>query len=149
MPHFLAELLKYHHRERLAEFDPALIWTPDSEHHNWVFTQEHNPGKPLTPDSDRTGWKLPLQRVGIPHVKPYTTRHTAASMLFAHGVDAATVAEILGHTDPSFTLKTYVHSVEERKREAAKLLDDAFAARQTSQLPPGTAEYSEDKVPEA
>lgn len=147
LPAFIADLLKQHHLEHLAEFDPALMWTPNSEKHNWVFTQTHHPGKPITPYSDRTSWKLLLERAGIPHVKPYITRHTAASMLIAHGVDIATVAEILGHTDPAFTLRTYGHSIAERKREAVNLLDAAFSARQPASSPPETALHGEDKVP--
>lgn len=134
LPVYLAEMLKAHRRAQLAEFDPTLMWTPDGEPHSWVFTREHPRGHPLTPDADKAKWRRILTAAGIPYVKPYTTRHTAASMLLAHGVDPATVAEILGHTDPAFTLRTYVHAVDERKREAMAALDQAHQVRSSGNL---------------
>ncbi len=39
-------------------------------------------------------------------------RHTCASMLFEAGRNVKQVAEWLGHADPSFTLRTYVHLMD-------------------------------------
>jgi integrase len=39
----------------------------------------------------------------------HTLRHTFASILIAQGRDAAFVADQLGHEDPAFTWRTYVH----------------------------------------
>lgn len=44
-------------------------------------------------------------------------RHTCASLLFAEGRNVKQVSEWLGHTDPAFTLKVYIH-----------LLDDGLGA---------------------
>lgn len=54
----------------------------------------------------------------------HTLRHTFASMLFRKGVDAKTVSELLGHASVAFTLNTYVHLIEDQKREAVNLIDD-------------------------
>ena len=40
---------------------------------------------------------------------PHTLRHTAVSRLFADGRNAVQVQRWLGHSDPGFTLRTYVH----------------------------------------
>ncbi len=42
----------------------------------------------------------------------HTFRHTCASMLFAIGRNPKQVQEWLGHTDPGFTLRTYVHLMD-------------------------------------
>lgn len=51
-------------------------------------------------------------RAGVPWVTFHTFRHTCASMLFASGKNAKQVAGWLGHTDPAFTLRTYVHLLD-------------------------------------
>jgi hypothetical protein len=42
----------------------------------------------------------------------HTFRHTCASLLFEKGRNIKQVSEWLGHTDPSFTLRTYVHLMD-------------------------------------
>lgn len=58
------------------------------------------------------------------HQGLHTLRHTFASMLFRKGVDAKTVSELLGHASVAFTLNTYVHLIEDQKKNAVSLLDD-------------------------
>jgi len=43
----------------------------------------------------------------------HTLRHTCASLLFAKGRNIKQVQEWLGHADPGFTLRTYVHLLDE------------------------------------
>lgn len=43
----------------------------------------------------------------------HTFRHTAATMLFRRGWNAVQVQKFLGHSDPGFTLRTYVHLLPE------------------------------------
>ncbi len=51
----------------------------------------------------------------------HTFRHTCASLLFEAGRDVKQVAAWLGHADPSFTLRTYVHLMDEGIGDAAFL----------------------------
>jgi integrase len=51
--------------------------------------------------------------VGLPWVSFHTFRHTCASLLFASGKNVKQVQEWLGHADPGFTLRTYVHLLDE------------------------------------
>ena len=53
------------------------------------------------------------ERAGVPWAWFHTFRHTCASMLFEGGKNIKQVAEWLGHTDPAFTLRTYVHLMDE------------------------------------
>ena len=43
----------------------------------------------------------------------HTFRHTAATRLFRGGWNAVQVQRFLGHSDPGFTLRTYVHLLPE------------------------------------
>jgi integrase len=51
-------------------------------------------------------------RAGVPWVTFHTFRHTCASLLFASGKNAKQVAGWLGHSDPAFTLRTYIHLLD-------------------------------------
>jgi integrase len=49
----------------------------------------------------------------MPWVSFHTFRHTCASLLFANGKDIKQIQTWLGHADAGFTLRTYVHLLEE------------------------------------
>lgn len=51
----------------------------------------------------------------------HTFRHTCATMLFRHGWNAVQVQKFLGHAEPGFTLRTYVHLLPEDLPEPAFL----------------------------
>jgi integrase len=50
--------------------------------------------------------------VGLPWVTFHSFRHTCASLLFEAGRNVKQVSEWLGHADPGFTLRTYVHLMD-------------------------------------
>jgi Phage integrase family len=84
------------------------------------YTGPHGPvwgtrlGKPLDAHNLRNGVLRPVVTdVGLPRVGFHTFRHTCASLLFAGGKDVKVVQEWLGHSDPGFTLRTYVHLMDE------------------------------------
>ena len=49
---------------------------------------------------------------GVPWIGFHTFRHTCASRLLASGKNIAQVSKWLGHADPAFTLRTYVHLMD-------------------------------------
>jgi hypothetical protein len=57
-------------------------------------------------------------RAGVPWATLRTFRHTCASLLFAAGKDPKQVQEWLGHHDAAFTLRTYVHLLEDGVSDA-------------------------------
>lgn len=63
----------------------------------------------------------------VPWVSFHTFRHTCASLLFDAGRNVRQVSEWLGHADPAFTLRTYVHLLDEGVGDAA-FLDETVAA---------------------
>jgi integrase len=70
----------------------------------------------------RRVWRPAVQRAGV-KATPHTLRHSLASLLFENGHTAAQVAAWIGHEDPSFTLRTYIHA---RDVGDAAFLDDAL-----------------------
>ena len=62
--------------------------------------------------------KTLLEEAGLPSIRFHDLRHTFATHALTSGVDAKTLAGILGHTNASFTLDTYTH-VTPDMREAA------------------------------
>lgn len=57
--------------------------------------------------------KPAARTAGVPWMSFHSLRHTCASMLFAQGRNVKQVAEWLGHADPAFTLRTYVHLLDD------------------------------------
>jgi integrase len=71
-------------------------------------------GSELMPSNvSRRVLKPAARRVGFGWVSFHTFRHTCASLLFAAGRNVKQVQEWLGHSDPGFTLRTYVHLMDE------------------------------------
>jgi integrase len=70
-------------------------------------------GTPLRDENVRQRVLKPAARLaGVPWVGFHTFRHTCASLLFESGKDVKQVQEWLGHADPGFTLRTYVHLLD-------------------------------------
>ena len=87
-------------------------------------------GAPYAPDRLRRAWYRLMRQAGVRKIKPYTaSRHAAGSYLDRAGVSPAVIAAWLGHTDASFTMKTYVHARPEDLAAAR----DALAARKISE----------------
>jgi integrase len=74
----------------------------------------------LSPPSFARSVLIPAREsIGLEWVTFHTFRHTCASLLFEQGRNIKQVSEWLGHTDPSFTLRTYVHLMDEGVGDAA------------------------------
>jgi integrase len=71
-------------------------------------------------------------KAGVPRARLHDSRHLHVSMLIRSGVDPRTVADRIGHTDASFTLRKYAHCFEEQRHTAAlnlrELLGSGLAA---------------------
>ena len=72
---------------------------------------------------DRVWYDL-LDKSGLPPIRFHDLRHLHVSLLVKRGLDPRTVADRVGHTDPSFTLRRYSHMFEAQRRAAAVPLDE-------------------------
>ena len=80
-------------------------------------------GLPYDPARLRRVWYRLMREAGVRKIKPYTaSRHAAGSYLAHMGVSPDIIAAWLGHTDASFTMKTYVHARPEDLATARDIL---------------------------
>lgn len=70
----------------------------------------------ISPRTFEYRYKAILRKCSIEPVNYHALRHTFATRCIERGVDIKSLSEILGHSDVSITLNTYVHSSIELKR---------------------------------
>ena len=120
--------LKSAHSRRDVPLSPGMarrLWTLGAgrQGSERVFTSAH--GARVNDANVRRRVLAPAaEAAGVPFVTFHTFRHTCASLLFAAGRDVKVVQERLGHADPGFTLRTYVHLLDDGVGDAA-FMDDA------------------------
>ncbi len=66
----------------------------------------------LKPAAARAGLTIDRDGKRVPWPSFHTFRHTCASLLFENERNVKQVADWLGHSDPGFTLRTYVHLLD-------------------------------------
>lgn len=125
IPEFLVDIFRLHkeaqERIKIEEGKNWVGWEYNGKPVDLVFTQRSGQPIPSRLDTDR--WAELVKEAGLTHTRRYTARHTAATLMLDQINDIAVVASILGHTDPAFTYRTYVHPMEDKKRELADKLD--------------------------
>lgn len=86
-------------------------------------------------------WRAWRNENGFPSLKFHELRHTQATQLLANGIDVKTVADRLGHANPSITLSWYAHAIPEKDHEAAAVIGNLFAgqASQSEEMSPVSA----------
>ena len=90
----------------------------------WIFWNPIRPEEPVAPDSAYLAMKRILKKAGLPDIRFHDLRHTFATHALANGVDPKTLANILGHTNASFTLDTYAHVTSDMQKQAAVVTED-------------------------
>lgn len=76
-------------------------------------------GDPINADCLAKHFKSVLRLAGLPKIRLYDLRHTAATLALAAGVPPKVVSEQLGHASAAFTLDTYAHVLPHMQDEAA------------------------------
>lgn len=61
-----------------------------------------------------------LEKLKIKHKGFHSLRHTFATRAIESGADIKTLSEILGHSSPTITLRTYVHSSSKQKKRLSE-----------------------------
>lgn len=72
---------------------------------------------PVAMRSYQASFSALLKKINVPHESFHTLRHTFATRAIECGMDVKSLSEILGHKNPSITLKKYVHSFMRHKKE--------------------------------
>ncbi|MFI1741482.1 tyrosine-type recombinase/integrase [Streptomyces sioyaensis] len=137
-------------REHMREFPPAKVMLPWLEKDGelvtvrLMFTTRER--KALNKNYFNFLWKAGLEAIGAIEAvndKPtgkgrkweacrdkmmHALRHLFASEAISEGVDVYTLADILGHEDPAFTLRRYVHRVSGAVEKARKAIGQRYRA---------------------
>ena len=86
-----------------------------------VFTSAA--GRPIYSDKLAKRFKAILGHNGLPMIRLYDLRHTAATLALSAGVPPKVVAEQLGHASAAFTLDVYSHLLPHMQSEAAERVE--------------------------
>jgi integrase len=84
-------------------------------------------GRPLQSDKLALRFKQILCQAGLPTIRLYDLRHTAATLALSAGVPPKVVAEELGHASTAFTLDVYSHLLPHMQDEAAIKVEQILA----------------------
>jgi integrase len=74
----------------------------------------------------KSKFKLLAQSCGLPEIRLYDLRHTAATLALSMGIPPKIVSEQLGHSKAAFTLDTYAHVLPHMQDEAAGKMEAAI-----------------------
>jgi len=99
------------------------------ETHDLVFRTKS--GQPINADYLAKQFRSILDLAGVPRMRLYDLRHSAATIALAAGVSPKVVSEQLGHASAAFTLDTYAHVLPHMQDEAAARVE-AMLFRQTA-----------------
>ena len=90
-----------------------------------VFT--NSVGNPISlANFTKRVFKPAIEIAGVPRFTPHDLRHTAASNAISAGANVLIVANMLGHSDPSITLKRYAHLFSHDQEVLAASIDKQF-----------------------
>ncbi|MCH9667030.1 MAG: site-specific integrase [Actinomycetia bacterium] len=79
-------------------------------------------GRPYHPDTLSDFWRALCIDAKVPRIRLHDARHTCGTLMHMQGVPIVVISQWLGHADPAFTMRTYVHSQDEALKLAAESL---------------------------
>jgi integrase len=80
-------------------------------------------GRPINSDYLARVFKRRLQEAGLPPMRLYDLRHTAATLALSAGVPAKVISEQLGHASCAFTLDVYTHVLPHLQADAVRRVE--------------------------
>lgn len=126
LPPVVYEALRTRRTDQRRERMAMKAW-PETD---LVFTTTE--GTPLDPDNVKNLVVRASIEAGVRRISTHGLRHTAASALFAAGVDIKVISEILGHSTTRLTSDLYVHVQQPGFVDAMDRLSAALGAKPTT-----------------
>jgi integrase len=121
LPQPLIRALREHRGRQLEErFTAGTTW----EEHDLIFCTAQ--GRLIEPRNINRMFTALLHKANLRPIRLHDLRHSCATLLFAQGVEAATVQRILGHSSITVTTSTYVDVIEQVQHDALSKLDVLF-----------------------
>lgn len=119
LPALTAEALREHRAVQVGE---RLAAGPEYKDHDLIFACRN--GEPLDLGNLKRRHFFPLlERAGLPRIRLYDLRHTAATLRIQNGDHAKTIQELLGHASSALTLNVYSHVLPAVRQESAARMD--------------------------
>jgi integrase len=81
------------------------------------------------PDTLSDYWDKVTRKAGVRRIRLHDARHTCGTTMHMQGVPIVIIAAWLGHADPSFTLRTYIHAQNDALALAASSLEAVVTNR--------------------
>lgn len=103
--------------ERLVEYKK----TANIAKCNRIIVHEDD-GRSMQTRIFRWRYNKMLEDLNIRHLSFHTLRHTFATRALESGMDVKTLADILGHANPTITLMVYAHAMNDHKIAAMQLI---------------------------
>jgi integrase len=94
----------------------------------------HDGGYLPRPKSSRGCFAGAVKRAGVQAVTPHDLRHTAASLAVSAGVNVLALARMLGHKDPSVTLRVYADLFDTDLDAVAITLHSSYSPESVGRL---------------
>ncbi|MFE3696906.1 tyrosine-type recombinase/integrase [Nocardia tengchongensis] len=116
LPDELVRILRQHRRDQLRDDTVQRANTL-----GLVFTS--SAGTPIEPRNLNRTFEALVRRAGVRLIRLHDLRHSCATLLFAQGVEAATVQRILRHSSISVTTGTYLKVIDAVQRDAVAGMD--------------------------
>jgi len=117
--------------EKLKQLKTSQLQNPTVDPEEWpeavdlIFLSEW--GRPVNVNSlVYKHFKPILKKAGLPNIRLYDLRHTAATLGLIVGVSPKVVSEQLGHTSVAFTLDVYSHVLPHMQDDAAAKVEAAL-----------------------
>lgn len=123
---YLVDLLEKLKKEQDAKYGTLM---PSA----YIFCRSNNPYLPCYPTEPTRMMRKYIKRHNLPDVSPHDLRHTAASLAIEAGADVKQVQSLLGHKDPSLTLKFYTGITQKRQREAADGIENILRPKEAEE----------------
>jgi integrase len=79
-------------------------------------------GRSYHPDTLSDFWRALCGTAKVRQITLHDARHSCASIMHAQSVPIAVISAWLGHADPAFTMRTYVHAQDGALNAAADTL---------------------------
>jgi integrase len=151
----LSEPVKLALAEHLRRYPPITVTLPSEvaggppQGHRLVVSAVRG-GVVDAKDFNKDRWKPALRAVGVPcgsyENGMHELRHFFASVLLDQGESIKAVAEWLGHSDPSFTLKTYTHLMPSSDERTKGVIGSLYSRRDAGHDSDGPPTAQEDQT---
>ncbi|MFC9248053.1 tyrosine-type recombinase/integrase [Streptomyces sp. NPDC057136] len=114
--------------QRLRQGEQRLAAGHACNDSDYVFTTRT--GRTIEPRNLSRSFERITEDAGLRRIRLHDARHGCATLLFAAGVPARVVMEILGHSQIAVTMNIYTHVSDASRREAMGHMDRLLKRRQ-------------------